>query len=391
MLREKATIALVLLSPLLSGLIFTALPPVLALIAVHFGGGARGNLLAQLTMTVPSVGLIIGGTLAGWFIQKAGLRPVMIFSLIAYAGVGSAGLVADSGAALLASRLLLGLISACIMTSSATLAGQAFDADSRARLLGYANACASAAGVFSTLGAGAIAEAWGWRAPFALYLASLVILVVSFAAVMDGAPPRQEARPSIARDLIALWPFYTLAMCLFIVAIAVVTQVSFVLAGDGFVQPSLQSWVIGANSLMSAFGSAVYGATQRRLGMRGTFGIIGTLMCAGLILIGWSHSPGIIAVGCGLSGAGSGLLTPHLLSVILQRAPAPARPSAVGLLYTAMFLGDAANPLVMAPLAAAFGLHGALAVIGGALALGSALFVLRRNPRIAGATAPRSG
>jgi MFS family permease len=388
-LRETATVALVLFSPPLAGLIFTVLPPVLSLIAANFGGGTHGNFLAQLTMTAPSIGLILGGIVAGRLIRLTGLRSVMSVSLIAYAVFGSAGLYVDSAAALVGCRLLLGFVTAGVMTSSATVAGQAFDHDTRAKLLGYGNACGSIVGVLSTLGAGGIAEAWGWRAPFALYLTSFLILVVSLLAAMNGAPTRREDEPPrIGRDLVALWPFYALAICLFIVAIAVVTQVSFVLADDGVVRPSVQSWVIAANSLMSVFGSAVYGATQRRLGTRGMFCAIGILMSAGLIVIGWSHQPGMIAVGCGLSGAGSGMLTPHLLAVILERAPVAARPTAVGLMFTAMFVGDAINPLVMAPLAATFGIHGGLAVVGGALALGSMLFALRRKASIPGLPAP---
>jgi MFS family permease len=117
-----AALAVLLASSPCSALMYTAIAPILPQLAAHLGGG-DGALYAQLIMTMPSIGLMVGGPVIGWGAELIGPRPVLIAALAIYAVAGSAGLYLDGVGALLASRLLLGLAVAGIGTSSLSVRG----------------------------------------------------------------------------------------------------------------------------------------------------------------------------------------------------------------------------------------------------------------------------
>ncbi len=78
-------------SPLMA-LIFTVLGPVLPAVAGHFGGE---RLTAQMIMTMPSLGIMVGGPIGGWLVERHGVRRVILWMLVAYALSGCAGFVLD--------------------------------------------------------------------------------------------------------------------------------------------------------------------------------------------------------------------------------------------------------------------------------------------------------
>ena len=61
------------------GLIFTALTPVLPKLSAQFGGGKVGAEIAgQMVMSVPAIGLILGGIGSGWLIERVGARRLLL-------------------------------------------------------------------------------------------------------------------------------------------------------------------------------------------------------------------------------------------------------------------------------------------------------------------------
>src|SRR3954467_2577749 len=108
--KHAFAIGIVLCSSPLLTIVFTAIPPVLSAIAQHFGGGQSGAFAAQLVMTLPTIGIILGGGPAGWLVERFGPRKVLLGAYAAFALCGTAPLYLDSLRLLLATRLLLGLI-----------------------------------------------------------------------------------------------------------------------------------------------------------------------------------------------------------------------------------------------------------------------------------------
>jgi MFS family permease len=72
-------------------------------------------------------------------------------------------------------------------------------------------------------------------------------------------------------------------------------------------------------------------------------------------------------VGCWVAGLGGGIMTPFFVNIILNRAPEAARSTAIGLMYTMMYVGDFVNPFVITPLRLQVGNHQVFALVSVAL------------------------
>ena len=363
---------LILSSGPLTALIFMAAAPVLPRLATHFDG-EQAEMLAQLVMTMPGLGIVFGAPLAGWLIDRLGIRAVLLSCLMLYAVCGSAGLYLNDALPFLLARFGLGLAAAGLSTASTLLISERFDGTERARVLGYMGATGAAFGVLSLLTAGAVAELSSWRAPFALYLVAVPLLVTAAAFLAPIHRSSVEDRPATWAPLLTLWPIYLMIVPLFAAAFMTSVQGPFLLAANGVASPAVQSWVLASSAVMNAIAASSYGRIRTQIGQQPTFVVILALMGAGNLVVGLSHDPIAVAAGCGLAGAGAGLLGPYLTELVLDRAPPAVRGRAIGLKYAAYFIGQFCNPIIIAPLRAAVAIHGAFTVVG--MALGAAALV----------------
>jgi MFS family permease len=137
-----------------------------------------------------------------------------------------------------------------------------------------------------------------------------------------------------------------------------------------------------AGSTLTMLGSILYSELGPRLGIRASYSIPAFLLGTGCMLIGLSHDALLPTIGAGLTGTGAGWLIPHLSRLILGRSPASARGRAVGLFYSAIYLGDLLNPFVVRPFALAFGIHRTFFLIGSVVAVSALqIFIPKRRPR----------
>lgn len=372
----------VLLVVLVSGaplmaLMFVAVAPVLSSLAAHVGqGGTKGALVAQLIMTLPGIGVILGGPVTGWLVERTGIRRTIIASLFVYSVAGTLGLFVDNLWLMFVSRLLLGTSAAGVATSTMALVGQCYRDEARARLLGYQSAAGAGFGLLALLAAGFIGEAAGWRAPFALYLLGGIVFIMALFSVPNTPPVAQERARGLA-DLLPLWPIYLLIVVIFAVVFMNAVQLAFLLVRDGVTSPAVQSWVLATSSACSAIGAWAYGRVRPRLGSYGTFALCLGLLSAGLGAIGFGHSAWTAAGGCALAGLGGGGAGPYVAGVLLDRSPPELRGRAAGFMYTAIYLGDFANPLIITPIRAWLGVHGAFLAVSAGLAAGAVWAVTR--------------
>ncbi len=373
--RNRLSTFILLTSLSFNMLLLSAISPVLSTIAAHFGSGGGAALKAQLIITFSGIGIMVGGPIAGWLGDRIGLRRLLLLALALYGVMGSAGLYLDSATALLASRVLQGMASAGIGASTFAMLGNRFSGAERARFLGYQGAFIAAAGAATLLITGEVARIGGWRAPFALYLTSSLMIGLVFLARFpksadsvgrDGAPPR----PSI--DLLPMWPTYLMIVPMYVAAYMFFLHLSFVLAGDGVTSPVIQSRVLTAITIMTIVGGLLYGRIVEQVGTRWTLFLILATMALSCLVVGFSHGVFMAVIACALAGLGGGGLGPYVTNLVLGQAPPDLRGRAMGFLYMAMYVGDFLNPLFVTPLRGAIGNHAAFAVVGGLLALGAA-------------------
>lgn len=382
-LRSWLAVAVMLSGTTFVGLVVAAIAPVMHAIAQHFGQEGQGELVAYGMATLPSVGVMIGGPITGWAIDRVGSRRFLLIALAIFGVMGTAGLYLDNLTALIASRFILGVAASGIVAGTLIMIGEYFDADTRARVLGYQGAVGAIVVLGIILSSGQLADWGGWRAPFALYFAAFVIMAVTAFAI----PPRppavarrvavQAASPAARQTLFLLWPVLVLVAVLFIGSFMPTLQVSLLLADNGVLKPSNQSYVLGASAIMVAVGAASYSTVRRYWSDRTMLRMSAISLGFGIVVMGLSHGFALVAVGCAISGFGTGLLNPQVNNLLITRAGEAARGRAVGLGYTARYAGDFLNPVIVRPIKQEVGIHDAIIIVGAVFLAGAALDAVR--------------
>lgn len=367
---------------ILSALVFTALSPVLPEIAAYFGGD-NGTFLAQMVMSAPGAGVIVGGLIGGFIIMKFGLRPTLFVALGCFAIVGSAPLYARSGEMLLASRFLLGATDAVIQTALMTLISLSFSDGQRARLIGYATAIGYGGAILSVLASGALGEAGGWRAPGLLYLWAVPVLVLalfSIRSVPAGAPEERAIGPRLAA-LRPAWGTYLIIPAIYAANYMLAIQFAFLLQANGITSPAEKSWIMVAGLVSAIGGATASGRLLERLGHRRLFGVMALLLGTGEAIIGFSTSvPGTLA-GAAIAGLAGGMVLPTLVNTVISQVPVAVRSTAIGLVYSAAYLGEFLNPVLLDPIRRAIGIHGVFISVGLVVAtVGAIAFLAGRMP-----------
>ena len=385
-LRTWLAVMVMLSGTTFVALVVTAISPIMHMISEHFAvRGYDGMTVAYGLATVPSIGIMVSAPFTGRVVERLGARNFLLVALLIFGFSGAAGLFLDDISLLIATRLILGVSAAGIVTASLIMISEYFDADTRARLFGYQAAVGAIAALSVIMLSGPLADWGGWRTPFALYLLAFPVFAITLFAVPKRARVvRQqltlEAQASAWTALLALWGPVLVITALFLGSFMPTLQVSFLLKDLGVFKGANQSLVIAAGALMVGVGSAMYGPLRHRFGDRAMLTICAAAIGAGIVVMGFSHDAIEVAVGCGISGIGTGLLNPQANNMLITRAGPNARGRAAGLGYTARYLGNFSNPWVFKPLVTAAGLHFAFIIVGvafvGAAALG---YVSRRN------------
>jgi MFS family permease len=384
-LPRPALVVLMAGSALMS-LLFGALGPVLPLMVADLG--PNGAFVAQLMMSTPAMGVIVGGVLSGWLADRMGARRLLLIALGSYALIGSAGLYLSSTPLLLGSRLLLGGSVAAIGTSIDTLLAEFFEAKSRARLLGFQGAVAGVASVAALLSSGVLGQAYGWRAPFAIYLVGIPLLLSAMlipkrgdrSTINDG--PIVIEKTDVLRELAGLWPIWLLLVPVYVALFMDAIQISLLLAKDDVTNATVRAAIIATASITSGLAGAAYGALYVRFSPRLILAGLLAVMAFGYLLIGANIGLGFVTAGVAIGGLAGGTLSPHVAAYLLRRVSPAARSRAIGFMFTMLFVGDFLNPLLIAPVKAWLGIHGAFLLVAALLGAG-ALVVLAGHRHVA--------
>jgi MFS family permease len=389
-LREWMALIVMLSGGVMLGLVVAAMSPVAHEAALHFGKKGDGDMVAQMIVTVPSIGIILGGPLAGWLMDKTGAKNFMLAAFGIFAIAGSAGLYLDDAIFLMVSRFVLGLSTAGIVTAMITLISEHYTPEARARILGYQSSSGAAAGVLTIFIAGQLGQ-YGWRTPFALYLLALVALVLGIfflPASRKRTEPRVTAGPTDYRALVRLWPVYLMIIPMFIAVYMPNIQVSFLLRDDGVTAPTTQSYVILTGAFTVALSALCFGKVSQRASAAQILMACFVFQGVGILIMGLTQTAVGTAIGCGVLGIGTGISNPLISDIIVARTAPEMRSRAIGASYTARYSGDFLNPLIVHPLGVALGLHTAFVAVGAIFLAGVAVAAAVRQT--AGLGKPRA-
>lgn len=360
--NENAKACVVVAGPALVALIPMAAAPALPAMAVQFAAEGDGALFAQLVMTIPAVMVILAAPLMGYLAERIGRRLVLLSCLFLFTLSGACVMLLSDPWLLIGSRLVLGVAGGGLLTISFALAGD-FQGHLRERVLGFAGAGAALMAIVAMIAGGHLVDLLGWRGPFILYLLGLPVVFLGWFAVA-----RHRAVERIVSDVKfpmgSLWPLYLLTIMLTIGLFMPGIQGPFLLEADGVESATTRGLVLSAYSLVAAIAAGSFGYLRRRLEPKAVLVLTALALGVGSLVMATAHGVLGLTLGCVITGIGAGLVEPITVSMILSRAPEPVRARAVGLLLSAVFLGQFLNPLAVGPLRTLYGIHGAFFGVG---------------------------
>jgi MFS family permease len=344
---------------------FFAVSAVLPQIEASFAGEANASLMTSLIPGVTSIAFAASAPLTGWLIDRHGYKLIYFLSLIFFAAAGLSTGFMPNLYWILATRAVTGVAIAGVLNAGTAGIG-VMPGKERPGLFGVQAFLAGAAGIPLFPLTGLLADQFGWRWIFSLYLIAVPFIFLCLSlpdtrSIQRAQAERKSVLMSIPKSLLLLGAFMGSAMFLGTAAIP------FVVRGLGVTNAALVSVPLTAMSIVSLFGSGGYGFLQRRIGLRAVSAAALTIVGIGLVMAGMSSSLVALAVANGVLGLGLGTLMPNI-NAAGAAVSKNAEGRALSLIAASIYGVQALVPFVFWPLSRAIGLVGVF-VAAGSLAL----------------------
>ncbi|KUL44510.1 MFS transporter [Streptomyces regalis] len=350
--------------------------PVLPKMQDHFASTPGAKALVPLALTVPALSLALLAPFAGVIVDRLGRRRLLIVTTVLYAVFGTAPLWLDSLGAVIASRALVGVAEAAIMTCCTTLIGDYYSGHRRVKYLALQTMCASAsATVFFVLG-GAVGAA-GWRVPFWVYAMSLVLAPLMASALPNPAvrATGTEASAEVANPVVRRpFPWRQLAgICALtffgaMVFYTVPVEMAYLLDDLGVESSGVIGLVTAIASAATVGGAITFARLKRAPDPM--LPAVFAVCAAGFGVMFLAGNTPLLVVGAVINCLGTGMLLPALLTSAMSRLTFEERGRGTGLWMAAFFGGEFVCPLVLLAGESAVGsIAGAVGVLGVASAL----------------------
>jgi len=350
---------ILLLGSTLTVMAGATIAPSLPQIKANFSEVDNIDLLSRLILTAPALFIAIGAPLAGNLTDKFGRLPMLFGGIVLYALSGTAPLLLNDVYAIIASRGLLGVSVAAIMTSLTTLIGDYYQGEERNQTLGLQGAF-MAFGGFMFLTAGGLLADVNWRFPFLIY--ALAIFLLPFAYKNLEEPKSiQSGRSSdsfrLKGRLLWLVGFTYLLVCLdFVLFYMLPVHLPFYLKELDIESNTLSGLALAALTLSGGLSSLGYRKLKRRMSYTGIYALLFSLCAGGMFILAFANSFWLVLTAQIVSGFGFGLFMPNANLFLVNETPPRVRGRVISGVTTAVFLGQFISPLVTNPLKDSVGL-----------------------------------
>jgi len=330
-----------------------ALAPNLPLLFRHFAATPGKEFLVPMIITLPSLGIVLLGPVAGVMADHWGRRRLLLSALALFAVAGVAPVFLQDLRWILAAQAVLGVAEAVIITNANTLLGDYFPAEQRNRWLGVQSILGPFFAAVLTLAAGFLGTV-SWHGPFAvdgIAFAMWVWLLLTTWEPERASVPADVTRPGAGgvgfpwRTMLPVFAITVLTALVFYVP-----TIHFGLIYDrlGAHSPALIS-ILTTTATLGSVLSGYYFRGQKQDPFRH------------LVLIYLSFGLGL--VGLGLAGNywgglafgflinfGFGLTLPALVALVLYRLPESYRGRGMGLWMSFFFCAQFLCPPLFAML-----------------------------------------
>jgi MFS family permease len=364
-----------LMASLLTVLANATISPALEGLEVRFADQPGAALLTRLLVPAPSIAVALLAPFAGIAADRFGRRGVLVGGLFLFAISGTAGLYLPDLNTILASRLVLGVAIAMVMTAQTALVGDCFEGEVRSVFIGWQISARNFGGLVF-ISAGAVLAGISAELPFAVYgVSALVIPLAWYAFAREPGAERTRAAISSGKPVAAeAWLAPVLSLTgLAVLTVAVFfmmpTQLPFFVSSLGFDSASTTGLGLGALTLTGGLVALTSARFKRMFGQVGTISLGYGVMAAGFTTLAFADTLSLLLFGTAAIGAGYALLMPGFSELLLIVSPAARRGTAAGVLTTGIFLGQFLSPFASMPGISGFGYGPVFATAAGLLAV----------------------
>lgn len=350
--------------------IVSMFPAVPAMIA-HFSNDPTAPTKVPAMVSAPGLTVAIIALFAGLLVDKFGRRRLLLWSTGLYGFVGMAPMVLGDLDQIYASRLLLGVAEAAILTTVNTLIGDYWDEKGRYRWLSMQGIVGPFFGSAVIFTSGYLA-AMSWNAVFAIYGVGFVCFFAMLAFIYE--PENDEtARKMLGIGAEASTPFPWKGVALFglVTLFGGALYYVFIINGGivwqelGVSDPKEIGRLTTIPSMFVILGALIFWTTGR-LGARTQLTIFLLLLGSGLAVIGSASDWKGMVAGMALQQTGAGMAVPTLIAWAQGYLPFEHRGRGMGVWTSAFFLGQFVSPLLVSMARTYSGsMQGAFLIAGG--------------------------
>ena len=321
--------------------------------------GNSGDIMVKMILTIPGLSIAVFAPFVGWFADRVGRKILLLISICIFALAGSLGFFLDALPAFLASRALLGVGVAGVMTSVTALIGDYYQGEERDKVIGLQGAWIAFGGVFFLLLGGFLAE-FGWRYPFLTYLVGLIFVLPVMKYITEPSR-RKHIEPNGSLEGVTRHPIILISM---LCVVAFLGQIAFMslplylpfrLFELGVNSTSMNGLLLAIVTLFAGAISIFYKNVKHSVNYPLIMAIVYLLMGIGFVLLGVSSSILAVIFAMVVIGLGLGWQLPNFMAWIMKRTDPIYRGRVVASITMCLFLGQFISPVVTSPLTKAFG------------------------------------
>ena len=311
-------------------------------------------LVKFILLSIPALFIILAAPLVGWLSDNVGRKGLLNSSLLIFGISGASGYFADSFFFMFMGRAILGLSIAGIKTATVAMIGDYYEGSARNKVIGWQGSAMKIGGVVFMLLGGFMAN-FSWQTPFLGYLLAFVLLPSGLIALSESLPTVKASQARKAGESLPGVPFWP-AVYVFVSAFLASglffitpVQLPFYLHNAFTASPFEMGAAIAVGNTVGALISLVYYRFRRRMNFVAIYAFIYLAMAVGYFVVALAPSYTLALLGMVVAGFGFGLYVPNHCAWILSIVSPQRRGFGVGLVTTAMFLGQFSAPILVQP------------------------------------------
>jgi len=304
------------------------LAPIMPRLFAQFQHMPNAGYWVPALLSVPALCIALTAPLIGILADRIGRRRLLMASMVVYSLFGVAPLVLDDFAAIMATRVVVGICEAVVMVCSTAMIGDLFTPAQRDRWLGNQAATASITAFFLFPLAGWLGETLGWRGPFLMYASGLLFLPGIVWLTWESGDDQVQTEPRDAlpdlRHIQASLPWrHILTVCATTVIAGImfyILQFQMANAMDslGVASSAQTGLLLSLASLGVPAGAITFGLVKKYINVPRLLLIEFSLLAVGFYGMAQASHPGAFILPAIINQFGAGLLLPTLLTWVMQ-------------------------------------------------------------------------